>query len=126
MLPRLASTWDTAVAGDATRTLAAASTIAMTIGTAGTANRTAGPGTIGMTETATITAGTTETAGTGVIVGALLRGRASRPSTEGVGATRGALRGVAARPALGTMMRPPRARCLLTATATLAGEATVR
>ena len=124
MLPRLGNTWGTAAAVGATRTLAlAASTIAMTIGTVGIANRPAGVGTKGMTATATITAGTT---GTGVTGGALLRGRASRPSTEGVGATRGALRGVAARPALGTMMRPPRARCLLTATATLAGEATVR
>ena len=59
-----------------------------------------------MAETATVTAGTTETAGTGVIVGALLRARASHPSTKGTEATRGALRQVAARPALRNTMCP--------------------
>ena len=82
----------------------------------GTANRAAGPGTIGMAGTATVMVGTTEPAGTGVIVGAL-RGRASRPSRECTGATRGVLRGVAAWPGLRNTMRP-RAHCLLTVTVT--------
>ena len=124
MLPLPASTWGTAAVVAGTRTLAANSTASTTeiAATAATAITTEAD-TIGMNATATTTVGIT---GTGATVGVPLLGRATRRSTAGVGATPGAPQGVAALAALGTTTLLLPALCLLTATATLAGEATVR
>lgn len=123
----LGSTWATGAVAVVTPTLAAtlnaptAMTATMT-GTAVTVTLT-----VAVTNVTTATAITMAgTAGTGVTVAARLLGRATRPSTEGGGATRGAPRGVAAPVALGTTTLRLPALCLLTATGILAGEATVR
>ena len=69
---------------------------------------------------------TAGTAGTGATAAAHLLGRATHPSTEGGGATRGAPRGVVAPLAVGTTTLRLPALCPLMATGILAGEATVR
>ena len=117
MLPLRESTWATGVVGVATRTLAVMT--GMMTGTAVTVTRT-GVVTTGTTGTVTTTAGI---AGTGATAAALLLGLATHRSTEGAGATRGALRGVAALAVVGTTMGP---RPAGPRTATLAGEALVR
>ena len=118
MLPLLGSTWVIGVVGVVTPTRAGTLTVTM-IGTAVTVTRT-GVVTTGTTGTVTTTAGI---AGTGATAAALLLGLATHRSTEGAGATRGALRGVAALAVVGTTMGP---RPAGPRTATLAGEALVR
>ncbi len=126
MLLLLGSTWVTDVVVVATATLVAT----LSAPTAMTATRTGTAATVTVTLTAAVTTGTViitaGTTGTGVTAAAHLLGRATPPSTEGAGATRGALRGVAAPLALGTMTLRLPALCLLMATGILAGEATVR
>ncbi len=118
------STWATGVVvAAATTTLLAAGTMTGMIGTVTgtvvTAIRTRVA--IAKTETATTMAGTT---GTGATAAALLLGRATHRSTEGVGAIREALLVAAALLAVATTMRPLPVLRPPTAMATLAGEAT--
>lgn len=121
-LQRLGSTWVIAVAVAATPTpdaIMIAMTATMT-GTVATATLTRVVMTA-MKEIETTTAGTTEI---GVTVAARHLG-VTRQSTGGAGATREALRGAAA-PVLGTSTPLPLALRLPMATATPAGDATVR
>lgn len=127
MRPPRASTWGTGVVAVGTPIPRAAgmnAAIATMIATVVIVIRTGAVGTIGTKGTATTTAGTT---GTGATVAARPLVLATHRSTGGAGATREALPGVAALCVHGTMM--PRHRALYlprTATATPAGEATVR
>lgn len=127
MRPLRASTWGTGVvvvgtpiprvAGMNAATVTMIATVVIVI-------RTEAVGTTGTTGTVTTTAGTT---GTGATVAARPLVLATHRSTGGAGATREALPGVAALRAHGTTMPRHRALCLpRTATATPAGEATVR
>ncbi len=127
MRPLRASTWGTGVVVVGTPPPRAAGMNAATvtmIATAAIVIRTGAAGTIGTTGTATTTAGTT---GTGATAAARPLVLATHRSTGGAGATREALPGAAALRVLGTTMPRHRALCLpRTATATPAGEATVR
>ena len=121
------STWVTGVVVVVTPTLAATSTALNAL----TATRTGIAVTVTLTAAVTtVTIGTVitmaGTAGTGATAAAHLLGRATRPSTEGGGATRGVLLEAAAPPALGTTTLRLPALCPLMATGILAGEATVR
>lgn len=127
MPPRPENTW---VIGDAVaetltragRAIATTDTMTGIVASVTLIARVATSVTIG---TVIITAGTAGT-GTGATDAARRLARGTRRSTEGAEATPEALRGVAVPDLLGIMMRRLPAPCLLMATATLAGEATVR